>query len=172
MLIHFACNHDLISHEHYLSSTLSHALGLPNTNILKLGSWSMLWNADMFPYFHSFDFYNWPCSCKTPERIFGGDHRLFGYIFTSVMQCSEKFAKKNSRSTSQTPQASACYILKFMTIQKRLNMYDLFGRVTRTKPLLCKENAAAQLGLQKCIWTNYKVSGQGHLDIRGQSGDV
>lgn len=95
VLIHFAYNHDLISHEHYLSSTLvSHALGLPNTNILKLGSWSMLWNADMFPYFHSFDFYNWPCSCKTPEPIFGGDHRLFGYIFTSMMQCSEKFAKK------------------------------------------------------------------------------
>lgn len=31
---------------------------------------------------------------------------------------------------------------------------------------------AAQLGLQKRIWTNYKVSGQGHLDSRGQSGDV
>lgn len=170
MLIHFAYNHDLISHEHYLSSTLvSHALGLPNTNILKLGSWLMLWNADMFPYFHSFDFYNWPCSCKTHIWRWSQIIRVYIYLNDAMLR---EICKKTSRSTSQTPQASACYILKFMTIQKRLNMYDLFGRVTRTKPLLCKENTAAQLGLQKCIWTNYKVSGQGHLDIRGQSGDV
>lgn len=114
----------------------------------------MLWNADILPYFHSFDFYNWPCGCKTPEH-----NRFYlevnidklhssgcSGIFTSMMQCSEKFAK-NSISTSQTPQASACCILKFMTMQKRLNMYDLFGRVTRTKPLFSKENTAAQLGL-------------------------
>lgn len=69
-----------------------------------------------------------------------------------------EICKKTSRSKSQTPQASACYILKFMTIQKRLNMYDLFGRVTRTKPLLCKDSSTvgfAKMHLNKLqgFWT-------------------
>lgn len=53
-----------------------------------------------------------------------------------------------------------CWIFKFMTAQleKTLNKYCLFWRVSRRKALLSRKNMAACLCFQSCLWTNHKIS--------------
>lgn len=74
------------------------------------------------------------------------------------------------RETAKSPRAISDTLVHGSTIRERLNKHDLFGRFSRRKPLLSKENLAAWLRLAK-LHLN-KTQEQCFLDRQDQSGDV